>query len=100
MSLHAELGLVLVNAVNQGNANVRGGPLPKARDGSAAWTIHLIADHSIVEVIVNNATAFIVYAAPETPGAGLVQLVGTPADASSAKLEVWNLADPKHHYAA
>ena len=100
VSLHAELGLVLVNAVNQGNANVRGGPLPKARDGSAAWTIHLIADHSIVEVIVNNATAFIVYAAPETPGAGLVQLVGTPADASSAKLEVWNLADPKHHYAA
>ena len=52
----------------------------------------------IVEVIVNNATALVVYAVPASPDAGLVHLVGAPADPSTARLQAWALADPGHHY--
>ena len=48
ITLATELGLVFVDATLQGNTAVRGGPLPQAT--ATGWTVHLIADHSIVEV--------------------------------------------------
>ena len=39
--------------------------------------VHLIADHSILEIIINNATALVVYAAP-AQDAGHVRLIGEP----------------------
>ena len=51
ITLDVELGLVLVDATSQRNSAVRGGPLPPPRAGSIAWSIHLIADHSIVELL-------------------------------------------------
>ena len=98
ITLDATLGLVLVDATSQGNTAIRGGPLPPKRPGKAAWTIHLIADHSIVEVIVNNATALVVYTVPATPTAGLVHLTGAPEEANDAKLDAWPLANPGHIY--
>ena len=48
-------GLVLVDATSQNNTAVRGGPLPSAHADTGGWTIHLIADHSIVEVCARRA---------------------------------------------
>ena len=96
ITLATELGLVLVDATSQNNTAVRGGPLPPADPHSGGWTIHVYADHSIVEVIVNNQTAFVVYAAPASTAADRVRLVGVPASASGARLEAWALADAGH----
>merc|ERR1712166_1192940 len=49
ITLWADKQLVLVDATSQGNS-----------------AVHAIADHAIVELIVNNATAFVVYAYPNT----------------------------------
>ena len=73
VTLDASRGLVLVDAKSQSNTAVRAGLLPPMRE-AAGWTIHAIVDHSLVEVIVNNATALVV-AAPRRPTRG-VRLVG------------------------
>ena len=102
VTLEQDLGLVVLNATSQGNAAVRGGPLPPPMacgDGdSEGWCIHVYADHAIVEVIVNNATALVAYAAPSSAAAGEVALVGMPVDASEASLKVWALRDAGHAY--
>jgi len=96
VTLAPELGLVIVDGTQLGNTAVRAGPLPTPT--SAGWSVHVIADHSIVEVIVNNATAFVVYAVPTSADAGFVHLVGTPSDPSGAQLAAWPLADAGHVY--
>ena len=97
ITLATELGLVLVDATSQNNTAVRGGPLPPP-DAAGGWTIHAYADRSIVEVIVNNVTALVVYAAPASAAASGVRLLGAPADLSGARLEAWQLDDPGHAY--
>ena len=58
----------------------------------------MYVDHSIVEVIVNNATALVAYAAPSSAAAGEVVLVGALADGtrSAASLTAWVLRDAGH----
>ena len=85
ITLRPDLGLVTVDATSQGNTAVRAGPLPAANP-NGQWSIHAIVDHSIIEVIVNNATAFVVYAAPESTCPGQVLLSGI------GQLDIWTLA--------
>jgi len=89
ITLRPDLGLVMVDATSQGNTAIRAGPLPEPVDGT--WTIHAIVDHSILEVIVGNATAFVVYAAPETSNPGEIKL-----NAQGGTLAVWTLAGPNN----
>jgi hypothetical protein len=93
VTLLPDVGLVSVDATSMGNTAVRAGPLP-APNAAGGWTVHAIVDHSIVELIVNNATSFVVYAAPsssETPGrVGLVDV-----DAGGLA-ELWLLASSNH----
>jgi hypothetical protein len=92
------VGLVAVNATLQGNGQVRAGPLPPACTRATCggtvgggWRIHAIVDHSIVEVIVNNATAFVVYAAPASENATQVAMFGSGAQRDVGSLQVWQL---------
>lgn len=87
ITLRPDLGLVLVDAMPQGNTVIRGGPLPPADATSGGWSIHAILDHSIIEVIVNNRTAFTVYAAP-SEHAGCVSLLGKK---DGATIQAWPL---------
>lgn len=75
--------LVIVNATSQGNNQVRAGPLPAANT-AGAHSVHAYVDHAILELIVNNETALVVYAAPSS-SAGKVQSSG------AATLDVWTL---------
>ena len=100
--LSSDLGLVVVDATRQGNSALRAGPLPaaatdeKGLSGSTpAWQVHIYVDHSIIEVIVSNTTALVVYAQP-SKDASRIQLIGAPADASGAELRVWPLRAPGH----
>ena len=77
--------LVIVNATSQGNRDVRAGPLPNTT--SHVHTVHIYVDHSIIELIVDNTTALVVYATPAS-GTGNVQLT---AGAAGASLDVWTL---------
>ena len=91
ISLMPYIGLVVINGTLQGNEDVRGGPLPPpctlATCGvEGGWRIHAILDHSIIEVIVNNATAFVVYASPASAKATQVAMLG-----GKGKAEVWPL---------
>lgn len=54
-------------------------------NAAGGWTVHAIADHAILELIVNNATAFVVYVYPTT-SAGNVAVTGQGAAA-----KVWAL---------
>ena len=81
----------------QGNTAVRGGPLPPPDEATGGWHVHVFADHSIVEIIVGNATAFVVYTLPSEQ-AGAVSLVNLPTAASAAELRVWPLANASHSY--
>ena len=77
--------LVIVNATSQGNRDVRAAPLPETT--SHVHTAHIYIDHSIIELIVDNTTALVVYATPAS-GTGNVQLT---AGAAGASLDVWTL---------
>ena len=79
--------LVIVNATSQGNRDVRAGPLPNTT--SHVHTVHIYVDHSIIELIVDNTTALVVYATPSS-SMGNVQLT---AGAAGASLDVWTLRD-------
>ncbi|KAL1498447.1 hypothetical protein AB1Y20_013772 [Prymnesium parvum] len=89
IALEAQRGLVTVDATAQGNARVRGGPLPPADETTGGWSVHVIVDHCLIEVIVSNITAFVVYAAP-SPNASEIALVGV--EGMPASLDVWQLA--------
>ena len=97
VSLSIDQGLVIVDATSQGNTAVRGGPLPAADATTGGWLVHVIVDHSIIELIVSNATAFIAYAVP-TAAAGHVSLIGLPDDPTGAELRVWPLKNASHVY--
>eukprot|EP00908_Phaeocystis_cordata_P023685 Transcript_6142.p1 GENE.Transcript_6142~~Transcript_6142.p1 ORF type:complete len:423 (+),score=128.11 Transcript_6142:359-1627(+) len=93
LTLVPHLGLVTVDATAQGNQAVRAGPLPPPDDAAAAggWAVHMIIDHCLLEVIVANTTALVVYAAPAST-ASQVSLVGVGEADAGAELHVWKLA--------
>ena len=67
---------------------MRAGPLPTAMDGEVAWVVHAIVDHSIVELIVKNDTAFVVYVQPTSNCTqGKVSTFGDGSQLTSLKLE-------------
>eukprot|EP00658_Telonema_sp_P-2_P025722 TRINITY_DN20361_c0_g1_i1.p1 TRINITY_DN20361_c0_g1~~TRINITY_DN20361_c0_g1_i1.p1 ORF type:complete len:447 (-),score=91.10 TRINITY_DN20361_c0_g1_i1:287-1627(-) len=86
ISLLPSKGLVTVNATSLGNTAVRAGPLPQLQDNVSEWSVHAMIDHSIIEIIVSNMTALVVYAAPDASCPGLVAL-GQP----KGTLDVWTL---------
>lgn len=92
IKLNVDKGLVVVDATSQGNADVRAGPLPPV-NAAGGWQVHVYVDHCIVELIVNNVTALVVYAAPGITSAK-IDLFGVPAGRGSeaATLDVWELA--------
>jgi len=90
ITLSADQELVVVDATAQSNYNARAGPLPPAASTDAGWTIHAYIDHSIIEVIVNNFTALVVYAAPND-ALGTVSLLGVD-QVHGAKIDAWELA--------
>ena len=67
-------------------------------DGSVA--MHIMVDHSIIEVIVNNVTAITASVAASSAAAGGLALfgvslseAGTAEGEVSASVDVWTLAD-------
>ena len=70
----------------QNNFNVRAGPIPPV-NAAGGYDMHVYIDHSILEVIVNNATAFVVYIAPPE-NAHSVVLAGD----ASGTIDAWKLA--------
>ena len=81
--------LVFVDRVKSGTDgqynDVRAGPWPEESDGALAQELrlHLYLDRSIVELIVNNATALTVYVHPAQGNLG-VALYSEASDATSA----------------
>lgn len=92
--LSPSTGLVSVDASLQGNPQVRAGPLPAAlpSDLGCEWVVHAILDHAILELIVNNITALVVYVAPSA-NASQVELIGAGSrQRVLGKLDVWRLS--------
>ena len=71
--------------------NDRAGPVAESADG--VYTVHIIADHSIVTVIVNNATAITAVVTPSSSGPGAVQLFGVDGVAVKCQWQAWALRD-------
>ena len=91
ITLDHTTGLVVVNATTLGNGNVRAGPIPAAMPGAVAWSVHVIVDRSIVELIVNNDTAFVVYVQPKTNTTqGKLSTFGQGSQLTSWKLNAAN----------
>lgn len=88
ITLSPRTGLVTVDATAQQNDAVRAGPLPPASSGG--WTVHAIIDHCILEVIVNNMTALVVYIAPPED-AGLIDLFSGGSEGVTDRMDAWVL---------
>ena len=71
--------------------------LPAASQSDGAETevnIHAIVDHSIIEVIVNNRTAFTFYTKPTAASAQFAGLYGMSAGNNvTGTLDMWKLKD-------
>ena len=91
VTLDTSRGLIVVNGTTLANEDVRAGPIPAAANGAgAAWTAHVIVDKSIVEMIFNNDTAFVVYVRPSSAASkGNVRVFGDDGIQAS----VWGLHD-------
>ena len=76
---------VVVDGTSLGSDAPRAGPAP----AGPTYVVHAYVDGPIVELIVNNRTAFVVYA---DPGPANVRV------SSTGSLAVWPLADPGHNY--
>lgn len=81
--------LLTLNGTTLGNPDVRAGPIPPPSSSNFAWTVHVIVDHSIVEIIVNGDTAFVVYVAPAEGTEGNVRVFGR----DGARADIWRLND-------
>ena len=82
-------GLISVDAVSQHNDFERLGPIQPAN--ATSFAIHAIVDHTIIEVIVNNLTAFTVTAHPKSVTCDEVSLFGVDGVAVTAEMQVWRL---------
>ena len=76
------------------NSAVRAAPIPKPMSGSAtsgsAFKLHAIVDHSIVEIIINDEIAFVVYVAPYSRDTlGNVRAFGS----GNIITDIWKLND-------
>ena len=98
VTLDVSRGLILVNGTTLANEDVRAGPIPAAtNDAGAAWTAHVIVDKSIVEMIFNNDTAFIVYVRPSSAASkGNVRVFGD----NGIQASVWRLHDAHNNTVA
>ena len=94
-------GLVCINGTLQGNPEPRCAPY---RSGQVATetAFHLIVDHSILELIVNNVSAITASVAPRSAHAGGVALYGIQSESERAgevagvvakTVDIWTLAD-------
>lgn len=94
ITLDSKLGLVLVDGTSMRNSAVRAAPIPKPMAGSAisgsAFKLHAIVDHSIVEIIINDEIAFVVYVAPYSRDTlGNVRAFGS----GNIITDIWKLQD-------
>ena len=85
-------GLVTIDLTAANNSAIRAGPMPPS-DSDGRYNVHMYIDHTIIEFIVNNATAFATYwSPPEVVSASLViELTGVEADKGT--IEGWTLVD-------
>ena len=91
-TLDTRRNLLTLNGMTLGNPDVRAGPIPPPADPSVSdfgWTVHMIVDHSIAEVIVNGDTAFVMYVAPAKGTEGSVRVFGR----DGARADIWQLND-------
>ena len=90
LSMDQPRGLVVLNLSAGNNSRVRAGPIPPA--SAAGYEVHMYIDHSILELIINNITAFVAYWSPpaETTTSLEVALVGQAA--GHGAIEGWVLA--------
>lgn len=86
ININQALGLVVVDATKQNNFHARAGPIPPVNN-AGGYDMHLYIDRSIIELIVNNATAFVVYFAPPE-GADSVAFTHN----TSGSLDAWTLS--------
>ena len=86
---YEDMGLITLDGTTLGNAELRAGPLPKELQGGGGWSVSVIVDHSIVEIIVNELTAFVLYVMPEESNAGEVRLWG--GDGAEGEVTTWEL---------
>eukprot|EP00937_MAST-01D_sp_MAST-1D-sp2_P000381 g381.t1 len=88
-------GLVTLDLTAANNSAVRAGPIPPVGADPAsehAYSVHLYIDRTIIEVIVNNATALVAYWAP--PASAVASLAVELAGGAAGKgtIEGWTLA--------
>lgn len=99
--VNPDRGLVCINGTLQGNPEPRCAPF---RSGVVAneTVFHLIVDHSIITLIVNNVSAITASVAPSSAQAGGVALHGVQSESArtsevagviASSVDIWTLAD-------
>ena len=83
-------GLVTLDLTAANNSAVRAGPIPPS-DPPSQFNIHLYIDHTIIELIVNNATAFAGYWAPPAVASASLVVELTGGAAGKGMIEGWTL---------
>ena len=91
ISFDLNLGLILVNGTTIKNDAVRAAPISKlTMNNNNLFQLHIIVDHSIVEIIVNDDIAFVIYVAPSSINTlGNVRTFGS----DDIKVDIWKLKD-------
>ena len=95
-------GLVCINGSLQGNPEPRCAPYKQSGEVANETAFHLIVDHSILELIVNNVSAITASVAPRSASAGGVAVYGAQRERETkggseavrvVAVDVWTLAN-------
>ena len=76
------------------DVDIRAGPWPTFESDGGIATLHAYIDHSLVTVIINNATSFSVWVHPQSNASvGVALFAEKGGCAKAADISVWQLSD-------
>lgn len=89
LKMDTTMNLMTLNGTTLGDSRIQTGEIPPPNmEADYAWTVHVFVDKSIIELIINNQTTFLMYVEPKINSVGNIRVFGSDGLAA----DIWTLS--------